>query len=107
VVRTAQLTVTTWARQDGTGEALHSRGSYYLPNQAMREPDVAWIRRGRIEALPEQELHTIPHLVPDFVVEVRSSSNALRRLQDKMQEYTANGVRLGWLARIARASRST
>jgi Uma2 family endonuclease len=91
----------TWARQDGTGEALHSRGSYYLPNQlpnqAMREPDVAWIRRDRIEALPEQELQTIPHLVPDCVVEVRSKSNSLRRLQDKMQEYTANGVRLGWL----------
>ena len=32
----------------------------------MREPDVSWIRRDRIEALPEQELHTIPHLVPDL-----------------------------------------
>ena len=82
----------TWARQDGTGEAFHSRGSYYLPNLAMREPDVAWIRRDRIEVL-----HTIPHLVPDFVVEVRSKSNSLHRLQGKMQEYMANGVRLGWL----------
>ena len=87
----------TWARQDGTGEALHSRASYYLPNQAMREPDVAWISRERIEALPEDELHSIPHLVPDFAVEVRSPNNSLRRLQEKMEEYIANGVRLGWL----------
>ena len=87
----------SWARQDGTGEAFHTRASYYLPNRAMREPDGAWIRRERIASLPEAELDTIPHLVPDFVVEVRSKSNALRRLQDKMQEYLANGVRLGWL----------
>jgi Uma2 family endonuclease len=87
----------TWARQDGTGEAFHTRASYYLPNQAMREPDVAWIRRDRIEALSDDELDTIPHLVPDFVVEIRSKTNSLGRLQDKMQEYIANGVRLGWL----------
>jgi Uma2 family endonuclease len=91
----AQLAI--WAKKDGTGEALGSMGGYYLPNRAMRGPDAAWIRRERTEALPASEVNSIPHLVPDFVVEVRSKSNRLRRLQAKMDEYLANGVRLGWL----------
>jgi Uma2 family endonuclease len=85
-----------WAEQDGTGEALGTQGGYYLPNGAMRGPDAAWIRRERIEALPASEVNSIPRLVPDFVVEVRSESNRLRRLKAKMEEYIANGVRLGW-----------
>jgi Uma2 family endonuclease len=85
------------AKKDGTGEALGTQGGYSLPNRAMRGPDAAWIRRGRTEALPASEVDSIPHLVPDFVVEVRSKSNRLRRLRAKMEEYLANDVRLGWL----------
>jgi Uma2 family endonuclease len=36
-------------------------------------------------------------LAPDFVVELRSASDSLTTTQNKMQEYIANGVRLGWL----------
>ncbi len=91
----AQLYI--WAKADGTGIALPSQGGYYLPNGAERGPDAAWARRERIDALPEKELDGIPHLVPDFVVEVRSKSNRLARLKAKMEEYIANGVKLGWL----------
>lgn len=38
-----------------------------------------------------------PPLCPDFVVELRSETDALKTLQDKMQEYLDNGARLGWL----------
>jgi len=36
-------------------------------------------------------------LCPDFVIELRSKSDNLQALQEKMQEYLANGTRLGWL----------
>ncbi|MBD0264903.1 MAG: Uma2 family endonuclease, partial [Tolypothrix sp. Co-bin9] len=36
-------------------------------------------------------------LAPDFVVELRSSSDSLKKLREKMREYIDNGVRLGWL----------
>lgn len=36
-------------------------------------------------------------LCPDFVVELRSESDSLTKLQAKMQEYIDNGARLGWL----------
>ena len=86
-----------WAKKDGTGTAMGSQAAYYLPNRAMRGPDAAWIRNDRVQALPSEEKETIPRLVPDFVIEVRSKSNRLRRLDNKMKEYIANGVRLGWL----------
>jgi Uma2 family endonuclease len=86
-----------WAERDGRGQALGPTGRYDLPNRATRGPDAAWIHSERIAGLSEAERRAIPHLVPEFVVEVRSKSNSFRRLQDKMQEYMANGVRLGWL----------
>jgi len=63
----------------------------------LRAPDVAWISRQRLAAVSEAQLDSLALLVPDFVVELRSKSNRLRRLQAKMDEYIANGVRLGWL----------
>jgi len=86
-----------WAEKDGTGEALGPTGRYELPNRAWRGPDAVWISRERVGAVPAREIRSVPHLVPDFVVEVRSKSNSLRRLKAKMEEYIANGVRLGWL----------
>ncbi len=36
-------------------------------------------------------------LAPDFAVELRSASDSLKTVQQKMHEYIDNGVRLGWL----------
>jgi Uma2 family endonuclease len=36
-------------------------------------------------------------LCPDFVIEIRSPTDRLQPLQDKMHEYLRNGTRLGWL----------
>jgi Uma2 family endonuclease len=86
-----------WAEKDGTGVALGPTGRYEFPNRATRGPDAAWIRRERVANLSKRQIRDILRLVPDFVVEVRSKSNSLRRLKAKMEEWIANGVRLGWL----------
>ena len=36
-------------------------------------------------------------ICPDFIIELRSPSDSLKPLQDKMQEYIDNGTCLGWL----------
>jgi Uma2 family endonuclease len=67
------------------------------PPKYIRSPDASWVRRERWQALtPEQRRGFVP-LCPDFVVELRSSSDSLTKLQEKMQEYLENGARLGWL----------
>ena len=40
---------------------------------------------------------TLPTLCPDFVVELRSRTDSLKNLRQKMDEYMANGAQLGWL----------
>jgi Uma2 family endonuclease len=68
-----------------------------LPNGARRSPDVSWIRKDRWDALSPEERRGFSPLCPDFVLELRSPSDSLRMLQDKMQEYIDNGAGLGWL----------
>ena len=89
--------ITNWARRDGTGVVFDSSGGFILPNGAIRSPDVAWVRRTRLAVLqPGQKRRFLP-LCPDFVVELRSATDSLDSLLDKMEEYRSNGVQLGWL----------
>jgi Uma2 family endonuclease len=85
-----------WNEQTQLGEAFDSSGGFVLPNGAQRSPDVAWVEKSRIEALNPDPTKFLP-LAPDFLIELRSASDSLSKLQEKMQEYRANGVRLGWL----------
>jgi Uma2 family endonuclease len=86
-----------WAKRDGTGVAFSASTGFLLPNGAMRAADGAWAPRARWEALtPEARKGFLP-FCPDFVVELRSPSDRLRNLQDKLAEWIANGARLGWL----------
>jgi Uma2 family endonuclease len=86
-----------WADQDGTGEAFDSSAGFTLPNGAMRSPDAAWIQLERWNALAEDEKASFAPICPDFVVELKSSSDTLSGLQAKMEEYMVNGTLLGFL----------
>ena len=87
-----------WAEKDNTGVAFESNGMFTLPNGAKRAPDAFWILKERYYALSEEEREErFARIVPDFVIELRSKSDSLKTLQNKMSEYIENGVRLGWL----------
>jgi Uma2 family endonuclease len=86
-----------WAEADGTGLAFDSSTGFTLPNGAKRSPDAAWVRRERWDALTEEQQDEFAPLCPDFVVELRSRTDSLAMLQEKMEEYIENGARLGWL----------
>ncbi len=86
-----------WAEQDGSGLAFDSSTMFQLPNGAYRSPDAAWMAMERWLALTNVERQGFPPICLDFVVELRSRSDSLKSVQDKMQEYMDNGVRLGWL----------
>ncbi|MBN3924291.1 Uma2 family endonuclease, partial [Nostoc sp. NMS4] len=74
-----------------------SSGGFTLPNGAVRSPDAGWIKRDRWEAIPEELRKKFAPICPEFVIELRSQSDRLQILQDKMQEYIDNGTQLGWL----------
>lgn len=89
--------VGVWAERSGTGVAFDSSGGFVLPNGAIRSPDASWIENSRLEALSAEELEKYLPLCPDFVIELRSPSDRLGTLQEKMREYIENGTKLGWL----------
>ena len=86
-----------WARADGSGVAFGPTAGFTLPNNAIRSPDASWVLRSRLAALSDDDKNRFIPLCPDFVVELRSTTDRLSVVQAKMVEYIANGARLGWL----------
>lgn len=91
------LSLGIWTKQDGTGLSFDSSTGFTLPNGAIRSPDASWIRRERWTALSKAQRERFAPICPDFVIEVRSLTDRLSDLLEKMQEYLDNGARLGWL----------
>lgn len=89
--------ITDWAKKDGNGVAFDSSTGFTLPSGAKRSPDCSWVRRERWEALTREQKEGLAPLCPDFVVELRSRTDRLADLQQKMEEYMLNGACLGWL----------
>ena len=86
-----------WNEHAKGGRFSDSSGGFKLPNGAMRVPDLAWVAQERLDRLTSQQREEFLPLCPDFVVELRSKTDRLPKLKEKMAEYLANGARLGWL----------
>ncbi len=86
-----------WNRQAKLGKVFSSSTIFILPNSAKRSPDAAWVKLEQWESLTIEQQKKFPTLVPDFVIELRSETDRLPPLQEKMKEYIENGLRLGWL----------
>ncbi len=86
-----------WNRQTQLGVVFDSSTCFQLPNGAKFSPDAAWIPSDKWESLTPEQQEKFPPICPDFVIELRSPSDPLKPLQEKMQEYINNGTRLGWL----------
>jgi Uma2 family endonuclease len=85
-----------WNRQTNLGEAFDSSTGYDFTALGGGKlfPDVSWIEASRLDGI---DLVGFIPVVPNFVVELRSATDSLQRLQDKMQEYQRLGVQLGLL----------
>ncbi|MBE9224653.1 Uma2 family endonuclease [Phormidium sp. LEGE 05292] len=87
-----------WADEDGTGIAFSSSAGFTLSTGADRSPDASWIKLERWNSLTSEQQQKFAPICPDFVVELRSPSDNLKPLQEKMAEYMREpGVQLGWL----------
>jgi len=93
---TVQSELWSWAKLDGSGRVFANTG-FILPNKATRAPDASWVKMSRLAKLAASKKKKFIPLCPDFVIEVRSPSDRLPRLQEKMEEYRENGAVLGWL----------
>ena len=97
--RNAKLTqqLGNWTDENRTGINFDFSTGFKLPNGADRSPDAAWMTLAKWNSLTEEQKTRFAPICPDFVVEMRSPSDSLQSLQDKLQEYIDNGVKLAWL----------
>ena len=86
-----------WVEHVGGGVGFDSSTGFILPNGAERSPDAAWVAQARWDALSSEERTKFVPLCPDFVIELRSSSDTIHDVEAKMSEYIECGARLGWL----------
>jgi Uma2 family endonuclease len=88
--------VAIWNRQTNLGEVFDSSCGYDFTELGggKLSPDVSWIEKSRLVGV--NIVGFIP-VVPDFVIELRSVTDNLKPLQEKMLEYQRLGVKLGLL----------
>lgn len=97
--RNSEITfqVHRWTRQDRRGVAFDSSTGFVTPDGARRSPDAAWVLKSRVAGLDPAHFGKFWRLCPDFVIELKSESDRLPRLQKKMREWIASGASLAWL----------
>lgn len=91
------IQIGAWNEAARLGVAFDSSGGFELPDGSVRAADAAWVSLPRWQRLTQAQRKTFAPLCPDFVVELRSPSDRMADLREKMIDYIANGVRLGWL----------
>lgn len=86
-----------WNRKTRLGSTFSASTVFKLPNGADCSFDAGWIQRQRWGTQTPAERRKFPPIAPDFVMELRSATDALPLLQAKMQEYLNAGLRLAGL----------
>jgi Uma2 family endonuclease len=90
------IQVGIWNNRTNLGKVFDSNTGYDFAavGGGILAPDVSWISNNRLEGV---DLNQFCPIVPDFIIELRSSTDRLATLQAKMAEYREYGVKLGWL----------
>lgn len=106
--------VSLWNENNGNPGLVFSPSTgFTLPNGAVRSADASWLSNEKWSALSKEEKRSFAPVVPEFIIEVRSTTDKEDKLYEKMEEWIANGVLLAWLidpileqARVYRADGS-
>ena len=99
-VRNAEIMfqLMSWNKQAKQGRIFDSSTAFRLPSTAVRSADAAFVTTTRWQALTDEQRKKFPPLCPDFIVELRSSTDSIPSLQRKIQnDWLAAGCRLVWL----------
>ena len=97
--REAQINkqLANWAELNGTGEVFSPSTGYRLPDGSVRSPDASWVSFAQLKKLTADEAVKFLPLCPEFVIELRSPTDRVKYLQEKMADYMDNGAQMGLL----------
>lgn len=86
-----------WNEQSGAGIVFDSSTGFTLPDSSVLSPDASWLSLEKWQALSDEAQRRFAPVCPEFVVELKSESDRLSDLQQKMESWLQNGTMLGWL----------
>jgi Uma2 family endonuclease len=89
--------LTIWNRKSNLGYVFDSNTGFTLPNNAVRSPDAAFIRKEEWQKVSLSDRKRFAHVCPDFVIELLSEADHEISLQEKMKEWMENGCQLSWM----------
>lgn len=82
-----------WVDDHNLGKVLDSSTGFRLPNGDLLSPDVAFVSRTRLKRTTRSYLSVIPELI----VEIKSSRDRIRGLEEKIALFLGQGVQVGIL----------
>jgi Uma2 family endonuclease len=92
------LQLGVWSEKENTGICFDSSTGFQLSTGAEHSPDVSWIKWERWNSLTLVQQQKFAAICPDFVIELKSHSDSLTVLKEKMTEYIREpGIQLAWL----------
>lgn len=86
-----------WNKAKRLGVTFDSSTGYTLPDESVLSPDASWISSEKWDKLPVIDKKKFAHICPEFVIEIKSESDKLVDLKEKMLKWIANGCLLAWL----------
>ncbi len=87
------MLLSTWVYTHNLGRILDSSTGFRLPNGDLLSPDVSYVSRERLKQNPRTYLS----VVPELIVEIKSSRDRLRELEEKITLFLDQGVQVGLL----------
>lgn len=86
-----------WNLQSKKGECFDSSTGFTLPDSSVRSPDASWMPIAKWNNIPKKERQKHTHICPDFLIELKSKTDSLPYLKNKMLKWIENGCQLAWL----------
>ncbi len=86
-----------WNLIGGNGYVFDSSTGFTLPDRSIFSPDASWVSKDKFDQLTEEEKDMFAPVCPEFIIEVKSKTDSISDLQNKMKNWIKNGAELAWL----------
>ena len=80
-----------WVNPRRLGRIFDSAGGFIMPDANLKAPDVSFVRAARLRQSPRY----FGQLVPDLVVEIKSQSDRLKPIENKVLKFVELGAIVG------------
>jgi Uma2 family endonuclease len=82
-----------WVRPRRLGRVTGSSAGFILPNHDLRAPDVSFVKAERLK----QSRRDFVELLPDLIVEIKSKTDRIKPLREKIEYFLELGTIVGIL----------